>query len=335
MRLLILGGTQFLGRHLVDAALARDHEVVLFTRGKTNPQLYPELQKLRGDRDGDLSALDNQTFDAVIDTSGYIPRVVRASAEILRDSVQLYVFVSSVSVYSDLSESGVDELAPVMQLEDETSEDVDRNYGALKARCEETIRDVFPDRALVVRPGLIVGPHDPTNRFTYWVTRTARGGRVLAPAPSDRLVQFIDVRDLAQWMILMIESNRTGTFNAACPPLSFGEVIDACIAAADVEATIKWVDSAFLMDAGVGPWMELPLWIPEDHDLKGFMAIDSSQALAAGLTMRPVQETVNAIHDWTRRLKELPGEAGLTPERERELLALVDQAKKEEVHRSS
>ena len=182
MNLLILGGTVFLGRHLVEAALARGHAVTLFNRGQHNPDLFPEVERLRGDRDGDLQALEGRRWDAVVDTCGYVPRVVRASAEMLAPNVDHYTFISSISVYADTSKPGIDEQAPVGTLDDPTTEEVTgESYGPLKALCEQAAEAAMPGRVLNIRPGLIVGPHDPTDRFTYWVRRVAEGGEVLAP----------------------------------------------------------------------------------------------------------------------------------------------------------
>ena len=211
MRLLVLGGTKFLGRAIVEEALARGHEVTTFTRGVTNPELFPEAERLRGDRDGDLSALEGRAWDAVIDTSGYVPRIVRASAEALRDS-GFYVFVSSISVYAELP-PGYDEASPVEELEDPETEDVRAHYGALKAACERVVDDVFGERAANLRFGLIVGPHDPTDRFTYWPDRVARGGEMLAPGAPDRAWQFVDVRDGAAFALDVAGRRLPGRFN--------------------------------------------------------------------------------------------------------------------------
>ena len=311
MRLLVLGGTQFLGRHLAAAALAAGHEVTLFTRGQTNPELFPEAEHLRGDRDGGLGALEGGSWDAVVDTSGYVPRVVRASAELLAPAVGRYLFVSSVSVYAGFAEPPT-EGSPLAVLDDPASEDVQEHYGALKALCEAEVERALPGRALVVRPGLIVGPNDPTDRFTYWPQRARRGGEILAPAPPERPVQFIDVRDLAGWIVRMAEAGGTGVYNATgrAGEVTFGALLDACAA-----EQVTWVDDAFLVEHEVGEWMELPLWIPASNDeWRSFQLADVSRALAAGLTFRPLAETVRDVPEWT-------GKAGLAPERETELLA--------------
>ena len=219
MKLLILGGTKYLGRHLTESALERGHEVTLFNRGRENPDLFHgKVEKLVGDRDGDLAALKGRKWDAVIDTSGYFPRVVKDSARLLADTVDHYTFISTISVYEDFSQPGIEETAPVGKLEDETVEDIGAGaYGPLKALCEQAVEEVMPGRSLIVRPGLIVGPYDPTDRFTYWPSRIAKGGEVLAPGDGTSPVQFIDARDLAEWVLTMTERKQTGVFNATGP----------------------------------------------------------------------------------------------------------------------
>ncbi len=324
MKLLILGGTVFLGRHLVDAALARGHEVTLFNRGQHNPELYPEVEKLRGDRDGDLTALDGRRWDAVIDTSGYVPRIVRASAELLAPNVGHYTFISSLSVYGDTRTPGMDESAPVATMEDPTVEEVAPNYGPLKALCEQAAEAALPGRTLSVRAGLIVGPHDPTDRFTYWPRRVAQGGDVVAPGRPARFIQFIDARDLAEWMIRMVESSRAGIYNATGrhDVLTMGDLLQTCKDVAGSDARFVWIDDRFLNEKEAGPWMELPLWIPEDWEkMAGFLRVSSEKAIAGGLTERPLAETVRDTLAWDRtRPAETEYRAGMKPEREAALL---------------
>lgn len=322
MRFLVLGGTKFVGRHLVEASRSRGHEVTLFNRGLTDPDLFPDVEQIRGDRDGDVEFLRGRAFDVVIDTSGYEPRVVEQSAQVLKNAVDLYVFVSTISVYSDFNKNQIKESASLLRFND-SSQDTESGYGALKVGCEEQVRSAFGERSLIVRPGLIVGPHDPTNRFTYWVTRIAQGGTVLAPAPPDRPVQFIDARDLAEWMVSMVETGRGGTFNAVGPSVAFGDLINACIAAAGTTVSMSWVDSSFLARHGVKPWTELPLWI-DDDELRGFMRVDASKAVAAGLRFRPLLATVIDTLAWARTQQGEIGDAGLSPERERELLTRLN-----------
>jgi len=325
VNILILGGTVFLGRHLVEAARARGHEVTLFNRGQHHPDLFPDVEKLRGDRDGNLDALRGRRWDAVVDTCGYVPRVVRASAELLADAVSYYTFVSSLSVYAATRQPGTDESAPVGRLQDETVEEITgETYGPLKALCEQAAERVMPGRVLNVRPGLVVGPHDPTDRFTYWPARVARGGDVLAPGRPDRQIQFIDVRDLAEWMIHAVEQNHTGVYNADGPDyhLSMGTLLETSKIASDSHAHFVWVEDQFLIDSAVQPWSEVPLWIPEsDPDAAGFFAFDCRKAIAAGLTFRPLEETIRVTLEWeTTRSTTHEWRAGLRPEREKELL---------------
>jgi 2'-hydroxyisoflavone reductase len=318
MKLLVLGGTQFLGRAAVEAALGRGHEVTLFTRGQTNPDLFAEAERLRGDRSSDLSALKGRNWDAVIDTSGYFPGVVRASAQALADSVERYLFVSSISVYADFSE-GPDEDSRRAELAqdwpiDEMLPEYE-NYGALKALSEDAVWEVFGARAVIMRPGLIVGPHDPTGRFTYWPHRIARGGEFVVPAPPDRQVQLIDVRDLGAWLIGVCERGGSGAFNATHPGVSWTELVDSALRVTGSRARPVWVDSDYLAEQGVGEWMELPMWL-HDPEWVGMNRAVVSRALAAGLTFRPLEETIGG----TLEEAETTDAAGLTAEREHELL---------------
>jgi 2'-hydroxyisoflavone reductase len=321
MKLLVLGGTKFLGRAAVEAALARGDEVTLFNRGETNPELFPEVEKLRGDRDGDLSALEGREWDAVIDPSGFVPRLVRDSTELLRGSVGHYLFVSSASVYAEPYVAGFDESAPTHEPEWE-SEEVLAHYGELKVACEEVVREVFPEAHTNVRAGLIVGPTDPTGRFTYWPLRIAAGGEVLAPAPPEGLVQFVDVRDLGTWLVEACASGATGAFNATSEPLSFAAMLEAC-----GDADVTWVDEEFLLEQGVEPWSDLPLWLAGSD--KPFLQMSVAKALAAGLRIRPAEETASDTLAWAQEADEQlvtdrgerAGRAGLDPAREAELLA--------------
>ena len=319
MRILVLGGTQFLGRALVEAALARGDEVTLFNRGRTRPELFPEVERRVGDRDGGLDALREGEWDVVVDTSGYVPRVVRASAELLAGRVGRYVFVSSISAYADLSRPGVAEDAPVAELAEETEDYRSEAYGPLKALCEDAVRELYGERATVVRPGLIVGPWDPTGRFTYWPVRVAEGGEVLAPEPREAPVQVIDVRDLAEWILRL---DRPGTFNATGPqpPLTVERVLEECRAVSGGDARFVWAPAEWLVEREVGEWMELPLWL-SDPAYAGMMHVDVSRALAAGLELRPLAETIADTLAWVRR-GEAPTDppAGMKRDRERELL---------------
>ncbi len=327
MKLLILGGTGFLGPHFVRDATARGHEVTLFNRGKTNPQLFPDLEKLKGDRKDDLSALEGRVFDGVVDTSGYIPAHVSASAGLLRESGQ-YLFVSSISAYG---EPGVpiDEDSPLAVLEDPDTTDVAAHYGALKAACEKAAQAAMPGRATIVRPGLIVGPGDPTDRFTYWPTRIARGGRVLAPgAPSDP-TQFVDARDLARFMVDLLEQRRASVFNAAGPrdPYTIGELLETCVGVANSDAKLVWGSAEFLEKQAIAPWMEMPVWVPKASEMAGLMLVSTERSTAAGLRFRPPAETIaDTLAWWNEQPEERRAQprAGLAPDKEKAALAALD-----------
>ena len=319
MKLLVLGGTRFLGRHVVEQALAAGYEVTTFTRGQSNSGIFPEAEHLVGDRDGKLAALRGRTWDGVVDTSGFVPRVLRQSAELLRDNVDRYVFVSSVSAYADLSKP-VDESSPLASLADPFSEDYrGADYGALKAACEHVVDEVYGERGTSVRAGLIVGPHDPTERFTYWPRRLAEGGDVVAPGEPERRVQFIDVRDLAGWLVDLAGRGPGGAVNATGPaePLTMGEALPRIAAAVGGDVRLRWVDDATLLAAGVEPWSELPLWVPACE--KWLMTVEISRALNAGLDFRPLEQTAVDTLAWSREAGEQ--RPTLSRDKERELLA--------------
>ncbi|MBI3941483.1 MAG: epimerase [Chloroflexi bacterium] len=329
MKLLILGGTVFVGRHLVEAALLRGHKVTLFNRGQHNPDLFPQVEKLRGDRDGGLGALAGHQWDAVIDTCGYVPRVVRASTEFLSGITGHYTFISTISVYGELSAPGADENSPVATITDPTVEQITgETYGPLKALCEQAAEQAMPGRVLHVRPGLIVGPYDPTDRFTYWPHRIAQGGEVLAPGQPHDPVQIIDVRDLSLWTIKMIEAGHTGIYNATGPdyPLAMGDILETSHDVThnqdshqSAPTIFTWVNEAFLLQHNVAPFTELPLWLPQA--VGGILTIDCRKAFATGLTFRPLAATIADTRAWdaTRPAAD-PLRNGLKSEREKELL---------------
>jgi nucleoside-diphosphate-sugar epimerase len=317
MRILVLGGTRFLGRAIVESALEQGHEPTLFNRGLTGADLFPDVEKLRGDRSSDLTALEGGEWDAVIDVAAYFPDDVRRSTEALTARTERYVFVSSVSVYADQSVPQ-HEGAAVLELQPgDERDDGAETYGARKAACERIVEEAFGDAALMVRPGLIVGPHDPTGRFTYWPHRIARGGDVLAPASPDYAVQFVDVRDLGDWIVRATADGLGGTFNATGESMQLGGLLDACIRVTGSDARLVWVPSDRLLEAGAEEWMGVPLWIVSP----GWEAVNRvpvSKALAAGLTFRTLDETIlGALHE-----AETVDGVGLTTERERELLGL-------------
>ena len=299
MRLLILGGSQFVGRHIVAAALERGHSVTMFNRGRTNPGLFAGLEEVHGDRDGGLAALDGRTWDAVIDTVGYLPRVVRQSAEYTSGKAAQYVFVSSISVYKQPMAAGADESAPLDTMDDETSEDIGAHYGALKVLCERAVDEAFAGKTLHVRPGMIIGPYDPTDRFTYWVHRTAQGGEMLAPGSPDRQVQFIDARDLAALLLDMTEAGATGAVNATGPDhrVTMGDTLESCVRVTGSGGTQTWEDEDFLKAHDVGVFMEMPFWLPEADN--ALLSVNIDRALAAGLRFRPLDETVRDTQLWS------------------------------------
>jgi 2'-hydroxyisoflavone reductase len=310
LRLLLIGGPKFVGQALIEAALARGHEVTTFNRGQTNPEAFPELEKLHGDRETDVSALEDRAWDAVLDTSGYLPHAVRNTVEAV--TAGRYCFVSSISYYADYREPRA-EGDPAEQLAEGQPDDClledYSNYGALKALCEEEVVRGFGDRAILVRPGLIVGPNDPTDRFTYWPRRARRGGPILAPP--DQPVQMIDVRDLAGFMLRLVENERSGPYNATSPPHAhtFSSMLHDCGA-----EDVVWVTEEFLAANGVEGWSDLPCWISStDADHAAFQLVPVDRAVADGLTFRPLAETAGAVPEWQ-------GNAGLSPEREAELL---------------
>lgn len=332
MRILILGGTGFIGPYEVRYALSRGHEVTTFNRGKTHPGELPnEVEQLVGDRNGKLDALKDRKWDVVIDNPTTVPAWVRDAAQILKGNVERYVFISTISVYGDVK-SGPDENAPTEKYEGadpykETIEAVRasgfKTYGPLKALSEREAEKWFPGKALIIRPGLIVGPRDETDRFTYWPVRIERGGEVLAPGSPQDPVQFIDARDLAEWTIRMAENRETGVYNATGPakPLGIGGMLDGIKSALKSNASFTWVGEDFLTQQKVQPWSDMPVWTGKDSGL-ALAKID--RALSKGLTFRPLADTARDTLTW---LKSLPQErqaklrAGLTPEREAGVLA--------------
>ncbi|MFW5714016.1 MAG: epimerase [Brevefilum sp.] len=325
MKVLILGGKRFLGIALVEALLQAGHTPTLFNRGLTNPELFPKVKNIIGEREGDLSALKRRKWDAVIDTSGFVPRIVKQSAAFLSGRCQSYTFISSISVYKDFKQPDIDENYPLAQLVDPSDEDYTADsYGPLKALCEYEIQQNFDGPVLVFRPGLIVGPNDPTDRFTYWPWRVSLGGKILAPAPPSSSLQFIDVRDLASFIIKSIEKKREGVYNVTGPkkPATFGSLLVACREASFSDASFVWAGEPFLLNEGVSPWTDLPLWVPSsDPGFTGFYNINISKALKANLTFRPLSETVTDTLAWLKTRPESKKlKVGMDIARETELL---------------
>ena len=333
LRLLILGGTRFIGLHMTALALERGHSVTFFNRGRTNTDRFPEVPRITGDRNGDLGGLAGRAFDAVIDNSGYVPRQVRLAAQMLRASVPHYLFISTLSVYASFAAPN-DEGSALGKLADPATEKVDgETYGPLKALCEGAAREVYgAANVTVLRPGLIVGPDDNTDRFTYWPARAARGGRFVAPgAPTDPL-QFIDARDLAAFALLALERRVTGIFNVVSAPGRFtiGELVGESVAAARGIAKPSpapepvWMPAEFLESQQVQPWSDMPVWVPSKGDSAGFAATSVARAEAAGLRVRPLADTVADTLRWHLSRPAAEREklkAGLAPEREAKLLA--------------
>jgi 2'-hydroxyisoflavone reductase len=329
LRILVFGGTGFIGPKLVAHALERGHEVTLFNRGRSNTHLFPDLEKIIGDRDPDkgegLKGLEGKSWDVVIDDNGYYPRHVKASADLLaKAGVGHYVYVSSISAYASLAEAGLDESAPLAKLEDPTVETMGeqfQHYGGLKVLCEQAAMAAFPERCTVIRPGYIVGPGDPTDRFTYWPVRISRGGHALIPGTPDDPIQVIDVRDLGEWMVRVAEARRTGVFNACGPAkeLPWGEVIAACRKACASPAEVHWVGVEELSGEQVPP---LPIWASPEGEEGGVHTVSNRAAVAAGLTFRPIQTTVSDTLEWFVSLPE---------ERQARLQAVLPEAEEQRI----
>ena len=320
MELLVIGGTKFVGRAFVEDAVSRGHKVTVFHRGSTEPDGFPDVEHLHGDRDGDLSVLERESWDAALDTCGYVPRVVRQTAAALEGRVGHYTFVSSLSAIGEPIPVGATEETPVFQPPfPDTEEITDQTYGPLKVACEVEAREAFGDRCLIIRPGYIVGPHDPSDRFTYWVRRASAGGEMLAPGPADAPFQVVDVRDLGAFMLDRIEARDAGAYGVVGPgePITMEEVLETARDLAKADTTFTWVAEDTLHKLGDEQYTLFPMWHPDDE---GAHTYDPSKAKAAGLKHRPYPETVADLLAWDRD-RGLPAlKVGLSPERERELL---------------
>lgn len=336
MKILIIGGTKFLGRHLVSAALHGGHEITLFNRGRHSTEEIETVEQIYGDRNSDLDKLENRRWDVCIDTCGYLPEAVRASAEALKNSIAQYVFISSISAYADFSVPDYDETAPLATLTAEqkikankidpkseiTAVALEDMYGALKVLCEREVEKAFPDDALIVRSGLIIGSFDTTDRFTYWVMRAAKGGEVLAPGNPHRFVQLIDARDLAEWIVKMIENGRSGIFNVTGKPfeLTMKKMLGEIKKVSESDASFTWVNEDFLKQEAVEEWSEMPLYLVESvKEAKGFLSANVDKALVNNLKFRPLANTIRETFDW-RRTKTDALKAGIDAKREREML---------------
>lgn len=340
MRILVLGGSRFLGRSFVEVAQAQNHEVTVFNRGNQNDGLK-DVEIITGDRFGELRELQNRYWDAVLDTSGFIPYTVQNTTNLLKDRIDHYTFISSISVYKDWVPENLDETYPVseMSLEkaNELSKDVNgpmyEYYGHFKALCEQIAEKNMPDRMLNVRAGQLIGPNDYTDRIPYWVHRIAKGGKVLVPGNPNRRVQVIDNHDLSKWILEMMAVRSGGTFNATGPDyfLTMKEFLDECIKVSGSDAELIWADEKFLLDQKVSPWTELPLWVPENYPLspeleqpwKGAFSISIEKAVQSGLNFRPLEESLTEIYEWEkkRNLSVDDWKSGMREEREKALLS--------------
>ena len=337
LRILFIGGTGFIGPHMVRLAMARGHKVTLFNRGKTNPGLFPNVEKLVGDRDGGLGVLKGRKWDAVIDTSGYIPRVVKDSIDLLADALHRYVFISTGDVYASFSKIGIDEDEPLDVLDDPKSEDASKHYGAFKAICERSVREKYAGRHTILRPGWIIGSGDRADISSYWPMRLERGGEVLAPGTPNDPTQIIDAEDLGRFVIKAIEEDINGTFNVVGPrsPLTWGEFLGGIRAVTTSDVRLTWVDADWLAERKILPWTDLPIWWPPRDDYqqppmfepggKGFAQMSAKRAIAAGLTFRPLADTArDIIAEYRSRPPKAPNARpspfGISSEREAEAL---------------
>ncbi|MCF6410006.1 SDR family oxidoreductase [Pseudalkalibacillus salsuginis] len=336
MKVLILGGTRFLGRALVEEALKRGHEVTLFNRGN-NKETFPEVEQLIGNRDSDVSLLKNRKWDIVMDTCGFAPHQIKKTAAVLGDNIEHYTFISSISVYKDWIPFNITEGYHLQSMpSDEILKDVEEGkispyeyYGPLKVLCEAEAEKNWPGRVLHIRAGQLVGPFDYTDRLPYWLHRVAQGGKVLVPGRSERPVQLIDVKDIAKWAFNMAEKRKAGTFNVTGPKykLTIEELLNTCRAVTKSDAEFVWVEEQFLMENKVQPWTEMPLWVPENFPLdgetepwKGSFFISIEKAVNAGLSLRPFEDTVHDVYQWEKSRQDTERKAGISQERELELL---------------
>jgi 2'-hydroxyisoflavone reductase len=334
LSILVLGGTRFIGVQMTELALKRGHKVTLFNRGRTNTELFPDVERIKGDRDGQIDGLKGRKWDAVIDNSGYYPRAVKIVAELLAPTARQYLFVSSISVYPNFAEPRTEDSA-VGKLQDETIEKVDNDtYGPLKALCEKAAETAMPGRVTVLRPGLIVGPHDSTDRFTYWPARAARGGEMLAPGKPADGIQIIDARDLAAFALDALEKRTMGTFNLVSPPGKFtmGDVVNESIRAAKALAKPSappqavWAPASFLEAQKVAGWSDMPVWVDAKGDEAAFAGTSAARAIKAGLKITPMRQTCHDTLAWHLTRPAAAREklkAGISPEREKEVLAML------------
>jgi 2'-hydroxyisoflavone reductase len=346
MKVLILGGTRFLGRALVKEALKRGHEITLFNRG-TNKEKFPEVEQLIGNRDSDVSHLENRKWDVVMDTCGFAPHQIKKIAAVLGDNIEHYTYISSISAYKDWIPLNITEDYHLQSMPpDNKLKDVEEGkispyeyYGALKVLCEAEAEKHWPGRVLHIRAGLLVGPLDYTDRLPYWVQRVAQGGKVLVPGRPDRPVQLIDIKDVATWVFDMAENRKVGMFNVTGPDneLTIEELLNNCKVVTNSDAEFVWTDEQFVLDHKIQPWTEMPLWIPEHFPLegetepwKGASFISVEKAVNAGLSFRPLEDTIHDVYQWEKARKNSERKTGISREREEELLETWFQKEKKE-----
>jgi 2'-hydroxyisoflavone reductase len=335
MKILVIGGTRFLGRYIVEEALKRNHDITLFNRGRENPNLFPEIEMVKGDRADDIELLGEQEWDCVIDTCGFVPWIVEPSIQYLKNHTKRYVFISSQSVYSDFSKAPIDENSTVLKISPEKVEECRQagygpygeHYGAMKFLCEQLIEQEMPQKALYVRAGLICGPNDYSDRLPYWVHRISQGGEVLTPGNPVQPIQLIDVRDLAFWILHMVEQQMVGIFNVTGPQTTMRQVLNVCRQISNSNAVFHWLEEEFLLGEQVQPWTDMPLWLPEKTGLMegekppiGFFRLNINRALKTGLSFRPLSKTVEDILLWLKKENKQNWKAGLTREKEKQLL---------------
>lgn len=315
MKILMLGGTSFVGRHIVEELISKGHEVVLFNRGKSNPGIFPELKRIVGDRRRDAAKLTDEKWDAVIDTSAYTPADLRPVLENI--TTDHYTFISTISVYDDFKHGAVTENSSVFQQEVESDKVTSDTYGPLKTMCEQLIEERVGDKALIIRPGIVIGPYDPTDRFAYWAMKLSGKGTVLIPGSKERKVQWIDARDLAEFTVAQLEKKLLGVFNVAADPMAMEEFVAQVMLG---EPKTVWVDDRFLAESGLQAF-EMPFWIPLSEDFpEGFILADNKKAKSVGLTFRPVKQSAQDTLEWIGKEGISQLKAGISEEKERALL---------------
>jgi 2'-hydroxyisoflavone reductase len=329
LRVLIFGGTGFIGPHFVETLRARGHKLTLFNRGKRNPTLFPDVETLLGDRNGQVDALKGRDWDVVIDDSGYTPKQVKLTTDLLKGHVQHYIFVSSISAYADLTPPGIDEDYRLATLKDPTVEEItDSTYGGLKALCEKTVEQAFGKNSAVVRPSYIVGPGDPTDRFTYWPVRASKGGEMLAPGSPSDPIQFIDVRDLAEFMRGCVEQRFNGSYNACNPPgaVTMGDLLEMSKKLSGANTKFVWAPTEFLEKNKALETGEVPIWAPPVGEMAGATLISSARAVEKGMRFRTLETTVRDTLAWHGKRpadQQQKLRAGFSPEREAQLLKML------------